>query len=97
MDRNDVTWKGYWAACPTPFHADGSYDADLHRALLDWYAGQGLHGVLVNGTTGEWFSQTPEERKLVAATAIDAVAMSPCTPPASFIFRAGDPVISTAS
>ena len=74
MDRNDVTWKGYWAACPTPFHEDGSYDADSHRALLDWYVGQGLHGVLINGTTGEWFSQTPEERKLVAQTAIDAVA-----------------------
>jgi 4-hydroxy-tetrahydrodipicolinate synthase len=74
MDRNDVTWKGYWAACPTPFHPDGTYDADSHRALLDWYAGQGLHGVLINGTTGEWFSQTPEERKLVAETAIEAVA-----------------------
>jgi 1-pyrroline-4-hydroxy-2-carboxylate deaminase len=74
MDRNDVNWKGYWAACPTPFHEDGSYDADSHRALLDWYAGQGLHGVLINGTTGEWFSQTAEERKLVAKTAIDAVS-----------------------
>jgi 4-hydroxy-tetrahydrodipicolinate synthase len=74
MDRNDVNWQGYWAACPTPFHGDGSYDADAHRALLDWYVGEGLHGVLINGTTGEWFSQTPEERKLVAATAIEAVA-----------------------
>jgi 1-pyrroline-4-hydroxy-2-carboxylate deaminase len=74
MDRNDVSWKGYWAACPTPFREDGSYDADSHRALLDWYVGQGLHGVLINGTTGEWFSQTPDERKLVAETAIAAVA-----------------------
>src|SRR5436190_21152305 len=30
-------------------------------------------------------------------TTIAAVAMSPCTPPAIFIFNAGDPVISTAS
>ena len=74
MDRNDVSWQGYWAACPTPFRADGSYDPDTHRALVDWYAGEGLHGILVNGTTGEWFSQTPEERKLVVETAIDAAA-----------------------
>ncbi len=74
MDRNDVSWQGYWAACPTPFREDESYDADAHRALLEWYVGQGLHGVLINGTTGEWFSQTPEERRLVAETAIDAVA-----------------------
>ena len=32
-----------------------------------------MHGVLVNGTTGEWFSQSTEERRLVAETAIDAV------------------------
>jgi 4-hydroxy-tetrahydrodipicolinate synthase len=74
MNRDDVSWRGYWAASPTPFRADGAYDADAHRALLEWYVGEGLHGVLINGTTGEWFSQTPEERKLVAETAVDAVA-----------------------
>jgi len=74
MDRNNVDWKGYWAACPTPFRPDESYDADAHRDLLDWYVERGLHGVLINGTTGEWFSQTHDERKLVAATAIEHVA-----------------------
>jgi dihydrodipicolinate synthase/N-acetylneuraminate lyase len=73
MDRSDVSWCGYWAACPTPFREDESYDAEAHRALLDWYVGEGLHGVLINGTTGEWFAQTPGERKQVAENAIDAV------------------------
>src|SRR5262249_34117249 len=36
--------------------------------------GEGVHGLFVNGTTGEWFSQTPEERRLVAETAVDQVA-----------------------
>ena len=44
MDRDDVTWRGYWPACPTPFRADESYDAETHRALLEWYIGEGLHG-----------------------------------------------------
>ena len=74
MDRNDVTWQGYWPACPTPFRADESLDAESLRELLEWYIGQGVHGVLINGTTGEWFSQTTEERMPVAETAIDAVA-----------------------
>jgi 4-hydroxy-tetrahydrodipicolinate synthase len=74
MDRNDVNWSGYWTACPTPFRADESYDADAHRALLEWYIGQGFHGTLINGTTGEWFSQSTEERMAVAENAIDAVA-----------------------
>ena len=33
----------------------------------------------------------------IELTAIDAVAMSPWTPPAIFIFNAGEPSISTAS
>jgi dihydrodipicolinate synthase/N-acetylneuraminate lyase len=73
MDRDDVRWRGYWPACPTPFREDESFDADAMRALLEWYIGEGMHGVFVNGTTGEWFSQSPEERRLVAETAIDAV------------------------
>jgi 4-hydroxy-tetrahydrodipicolinate synthase len=74
MDRNDVSWKGYWPACPTPFHADQSLDLQSFRALLEWYIGQGVHGLLVNGTSGEWFSQTSGERRRVAETAVAAAA-----------------------
>ena len=65
MNRDDVTWRGYWPACPTPFHRDGSYDPESHRALLELYLEMGVHGVLINGTTGEWFSQTADERRAV--------------------------------
>jgi dihydrodipicolinate synthase/N-acetylneuraminate lyase len=74
MTRDDVNWRGYWPASPTPFTSDGAYDAETHAALLDWYVSEGMHGVFVNGTTGEWFSQTREERRVVAETAIEAVA-----------------------
>jgi 4-hydroxy-tetrahydrodipicolinate synthase len=74
MDRNDVNWRGYWPACPTPFHADGGLDLDSYRALLEYYIGEGVHGLFVNGTTGEWFSQTPDERRQVVETAVDAAA-----------------------
>lgn len=74
MDRDDVSWRGYWAACPTPFAEDESFAPDAMRDLLDYYVSRGLHGVLINGTTGEWFSQTPRERREVAFTAIEHVA-----------------------
>ncbi|MCF6508121.1 dihydrodipicolinate synthase family protein [Blastococcus sp. MG754426] len=74
MDRTDVTWRGYWAACPTPFREDGALDLDTFRDLLDFYAGEGLHGVLVNGTSGEWFAQTDAERRAVAEAAVEHVA-----------------------
>ncbi len=69
-----VVWRGYWPAAPTPFTPDGALDLDAWRELLDLYVGQGVHGVLVNGTTGEWFSQTPAERAELARAAVDAVA-----------------------
>lgn len=74
MDRNDVTWQGYWPAAPTPFGADQTLDTGALRSLLDLYVRQGVHGVLVNGSTGEWFSQTPAERREVAEVAVAAVA-----------------------
>lgn len=74
MDRNDVSWQGYWAACPTPYGDEQELRLDLLEALLEHYLAHGLQGVLINGTTGEWFSQTHDERRTVARTAIEVVA-----------------------
>lgn len=74
MNRHDVEWSGYWPAAPTPFAADGSVDHAALTQLMELYVAQGVHGVLINGSTGEWFSQSPEERRAVAETAIAAVA-----------------------
>lgn len=74
MDRNDVTWRGYWPAAPTPFTTEGALDETALRALLRLYVRQGVHGVLINGTTGEWFSQTGDERRRVAEIAVEEVA-----------------------
>lgn len=71
MDRNDVDWKGYWVAAPTPFTRDGALDEAAWRAGLRHYKAIGVHGVLVNGTTGEWFSQSDAERKRVAEIAVE--------------------------
>ena len=71
MDRNDVDWKGYWAATPTPFTKDGKLDENAWREGLRLYLRDGVHGVLVNGTTGEWFSQNDQERKRVAEIAVE--------------------------
>jgi 4-hydroxy-tetrahydrodipicolinate synthase len=74
VDRHDVDWWGYWVAAPTPFASDGGLDTAALRALLGLYAEQGIGGVLVNGSTGEWFSQSPAERHAVAAASVDAAA-----------------------
>ncbi|MBN9608395.1 MAG: hypothetical protein BGO26_19825 [Actinobacteria bacterium 69-20] len=74
MDRNDVSWQGYFAAVVTPFTQDGTLDLDTLKDLIEYYAAAGLHGVVINGTCGEWFVQDRDERKAVAETAIGAAA-----------------------
>ena len=60
---------------PHPVHRGRrAIDTEALRALIEWYIGEGMHGVFINGTTGEWFSQSRDERRLVAETAIDQVA-----------------------
>jgi 4-hydroxy-tetrahydrodipicolinate synthase len=71
MDRNSVDWRGYWVAAPTPFTKTGALDEGAWRQVLQLYHRQGVHGVLVNGTTGEWFAQTPAERRRVAEIAVE--------------------------
>src|SRR6185312_15835193 len=71
MDRNDVSWKGYWPASPTPFTRAGELDEPTLRSLMRFYLENGMHGVLVNGSTGEWWSQSDAERKRVAEIAVD--------------------------
>jgi 1-pyrroline-4-hydroxy-2-carboxylate deaminase len=71
MDRGSVGWKGYWIAAPTPFTVLGKLDESALRGVLRLYHDQSVHGVLVNGTTGEWFSQTDAERRRVAEIAVE--------------------------
>lgn len=79
MKENTAAWRGYWPAAPTPFADDGSVDISLLRAVLRRYRDEGVHGVLVNGTTGEWYAQTIPERRLVAETAVEVLGNSRTT------------------
>jgi len=74
VDRNTVNWRGYWAASPTPFTEAGEIDEPTMRALIEYYLDQGVHGLLINGSTGEWFSQSPVERGRVTEIAVSQVA-----------------------
>lgn len=47
---------------PTPFNDDDSIDFSAYLSHLDWLVECGVRNLLVNGTTGEFFSLTPEEQ-----------------------------------
>jgi dihydrodipicolinate synthase/N-acetylneuraminate lyase len=63
IDR--VGWKGYFTAVTTPFKKNRDLDFQALGALLDWLHQEGMHGLFVGGTTGEWSSLSRAERKLV--------------------------------
>jgi len=68
MDRHSVPWRGYIPAITTPFTQEGALDFDAVERLLEWLLQEGMHGIIVGGTQGEWFSiSTAERSKLLAA------------------------------
>jgi dihydrodipicolinate synthase/N-acetylneuraminate lyase len=73
MDRNDVTWKGFFPALTTPFKRDGSLDKIGWRVLLQLMLEQGMHGVVVAGTSGEWYAMTNSERKKLLEIAVEEI------------------------
>jgi dihydrodipicolinate synthase/N-acetylneuraminate lyase len=74
MNRDDVDWQGYFPAFVTPFTEDGALDLDTACALVDHYVAEGMHGIVVNGTCGEWFSQDADERRALAEATIGQAA-----------------------
>jgi 1-pyrroline-4-hydroxy-2-carboxylate deaminase len=69
-----IDWRGYWPAATTPFTRGGAaLDETAWREQLDLFRDAGVHGVLVNGSSGEWYAQTVEERRRVAEIAVEQV------------------------
>ncbi|NOU36661.1 MAG: dihydrodipicolinate synthase family protein [Kiritimatiellaceae bacterium] len=59
---NNFELKGLVIPVATPFMESGAIDFGAFLAHLDWLAECGVHNLLVNGTTGEFFSLTPAEQ-----------------------------------
>ncbi|SNS41968.1 4-hydroxy-tetrahydrodipicolinate synthase [Sphingomonas laterariae] len=61
--RSRVDWRGYIPAITTPFDANHALDLNGLGRLLEWLHGEGMHGLVIAGTTGEWPSLSGAERK----------------------------------
>lgn len=55
-------WTGTFVVMVTPFNADGSLDEGGARALADLLIDEGADGLVVAGSTGEWFTLTNDEK-----------------------------------
>ncbi len=57
--------KGLIVPLLVPFGPDGRIDRDALGLHLDFLSGHGVRRIMVNGTTGEFHSLLPEERRMV--------------------------------
>lgn len=55
-------WSGVFVVCVTPFAQDGAFDDDAVRSLIDTLVDDGAQGIVLSGSTGEWFSMSDEEK-----------------------------------
>jgi len=62
--------RGVWGILATPFHADGALDLPSLERQIDLFARTGARGVVALGVFGEAARLDPDERALVAGTAL---------------------------
>jgi dihydrodipicolinate synthase/N-acetylneuraminate lyase len=65
-------WHGVLVATALPYRADLSVDLDRYAEHVSWLAANGCHGVVPNGSLGEYQVLTTEERAAVVRTAVEA-------------------------
>ncbi len=54
-----MRFEGIYTPVVTPFGADHAMDYDTLAATVQHLVGAGVHGIVVAGTTGEYYAQTP--------------------------------------
>lgn len=65
--------KGIIPALITPLTKDEKFNEIALRKLLNYTIDNGVHGVFIVGTTGEFYGLTPEEKREIFQVAIDEV------------------------
>ncbi len=68
-----MKFEGIYTPVVTPYGEDFSIDQDRFAVVIDHLIERGVQGLIVAGTTGEYYVQTPEERLALMALAKDLI------------------------
>lgn len=67
-------FKGSFVALITPMQPDGAVDLDAFAKFVEWQIGQGTHGIVPVGTTGESPTLSHDEHRQVVEAAVKVAA-----------------------
>ncbi|CDG52936.1 MULTISPECIES: dihydrodipicolinate synthase family protein [Halomonadaceae] len=68
-----MNFDGIWTPVVTPFNSDGSLKLEALDELLNTLIEQGVHGLIIGGTTGEYYAQSMDECKRLFDRVIEHV------------------------
>ena len=71
--EEQLAWSGIYPAALTMFDADGGLDASATAEHIEYLIGEGVHGIVIAGTSGEFVSLDEAERRRVIEVAVRAV------------------------
>jgi 4-hydroxy-tetrahydrodipicolinate synthase len=68
-----LRFEGIYTPAVTPFGADGQVDRAAFAEVLESLIDAKVHGIVIGGSTGEYYAQTAQERYDLAALAKDVI------------------------
>lgn len=68
-----MKFEGIYTPAVTPYAKDGSINRDGFAAVIEHLVTAGVHGIIVGGSTGEYYAQSTQERRELAEFAMELV------------------------
>lgn len=68
-----MNFEGIYTPAITPHREDGSIDREAFQAVIEYLVTAGVHGIIIGGSTGEYYAQSLDEREGIAALAKDVI------------------------
>lgn len=68
-----MKFEGIYTPAVTPYTPDGEIDWSVYSEVLESLIEANVHGIIIGGSTGEYYAQTGEERTELAAYAKDVI------------------------
>lgn len=68
-----MDFRGIYTPVITPYYDDFSVDEQAYAAIINHLIDNKVHGIIIAGTTGEYYAQSMEERKYLLSLGVEII------------------------